>query len=69
RRWHRDWVERTMAPLLAGVTGSDRERRLIAMVVATDLLVWKLLRREMALGRESAERIVIEMVTRAKGTS
>jgi hypothetical protein len=48
--------------------GTARERRLVALVVATDLLVWKLLRREMGLGRATAERIVIEMVTATTGT-
>lgn len=67
RAWHRAWVERTFAPLLDGVSGADRERRLVAMVVATDLLVWKLLRREMGLGRGTAERIVTDMVTASKG--
>lgn len=69
RRWHRGWVERTFAPLLDGCSGkAARERRLTALVVATDLLVWKLLRREMGLGREAAEQIVIDMVTAPKGT-
>src|SRR3954452_22151061 len=45
RRWHRHWVERTFAPLLRGATAGEQERRVVAMVVATDLLVWKLLRR------------------------
>jgi len=67
RRWHRRWVERTLGPLLDGVSGAERERRLVALVVATDLLVWKLLRREMGLGRKTAERIVTEMVTASKG--
>jgi AcrR family transcriptional regulator len=67
RRWHRGWVERTFGPLLQGVRGAERERRLVALVVATDLLVWKLLRREMGLGRAAAERIVTEMVTRSRG--
>jgi AcrR family transcriptional regulator len=67
RRWHRGWVERTFAPLLEDVSGAPRERRLVALVVATDLLVWKLLRREMGLGRRKAEQIVTEMVTAAKG--
>jgi AcrR family transcriptional regulator len=67
RAWHRGWVERTFAPQLAGMTGAARERRLVSLVVATDLLVWKLLRREMGLGRATAERIVIEMVTATKG--
>ena len=67
RAWHRDWVERTFAPQLAGSRGAARERRLVALIVATDLLVWKLLRREMGLGRKTAERIVIEMITATKG--
>ena len=67
RAWHRAWVERTFAPLLEGLAGAARERRLVALVVATDLLVWKLLRREMGLGRRTAERIVTEMVTASKG--
>ena len=69
RAWHRAWVERTFAPLLTGARGAARERRLVALVVATDLLVWKLLRREMGLGRATAERTVIEMITATKGAS
>jgi AcrR family transcriptional regulator len=69
RAWHRAWVERTFAPLLAGSRGAARERRVIALVVATDILVWKLLRREMGLDRAAAERIVIEMITSTKGAS
>jgi AcrR family transcriptional regulator len=69
RAWHRAWVERTFAPLLDGLSGAARERRLVKLVVATDLLVWKLLRREMGLGRRTAERIVIEMVTALKGAA
>src|SRR5947209_1997241 len=49
RAWHRAWVERTFAPLLTAVEGAARERRLLSLVVATDLLVWKLLRRDMRL--------------------
>jgi AcrR family transcriptional regulator len=67
RAWHRAWVERTFALLLTGSRGRARECRLAALVVATDILVWKLLRREMGLGRATAERIVIEMVTSTKG--
>ena len=69
RGWHREWVRRTFAPLLAGLRGAARERRLIALIAASDLLVWKLLRREMGLDRAAAERIVIEMITAMKGAS
>ena len=67
RAWHRAWVERTFAPVLGRSRGPVRERRLVALIVATDILVWKLLRREMRLDRRTAERIVIEMVTSTKG--
>jgi AcrR family transcriptional regulator len=67
RAWHSAWVQHTFAPLLAGPRGRARERRLVALVVATDILVWKLLRREMGLDRTTAERIVTEMITSTKG--
>ena len=67
RRWHRDWVRRTFAPFVVCLSGAARERRLTSLVVSTDLLVWKLLRRDMGLGRRAAERIVVEMVTSLKG--
>jgi hypothetical protein len=67
RAWHREWVQRTFAPLLTGLRGAARERRLVRLIVATDLLVWKLLRREMGLGRPTAERVVIEMINSTKG--
>jgi AcrR family transcriptional regulator len=62
RAYHREWAARTFKPLLSGLRGGSRERRLHAIVVATDLLVWKLLREDMRLERAEAERIVIEMV-------
>jgi AcrR family transcriptional regulator len=67
RAWHRRWVQRTFAPQLEGLSGSLRERRLVALIVATDLLVWKLLCRDMGLGRTTAEQIVADMVTATKG--
>jgi hypothetical protein len=58
-----------VTPLPAGSKGGARQRRLVSPVVATDPLAWKLLRREMRLGRETAERVVIEMITAMKGAS
>jgi hypothetical protein len=56
-------VDRSRAqPLLRGLRGSARERRLTAIVIATDVLVWKLLRHDMQLDRPTAEQIVTEMV-------
>jgi AcrR family transcriptional regulator len=67
RDWHRGWVERTFASLHADLRGAARERRIVSLVVATDLQVWKLLRRDMKLGRKAAERIVVDMITTTKG--
>ncbi|HWY89625.1 MAG TPA: TetR/AcrR family transcriptional regulator [Solirubrobacteraceae bacterium] len=65
RVYHREWATKTFAPLLRGSRGASRERRLAAIVVATDLLVWKLLRQDMQLDRNQAEEIVAEMVRSA----
>jgi AcrR family transcriptional regulator len=62
RMYHRHWVATTFAPLLADVRGQARERRLAAIVLATDVLAWKLLRRDLRIERAQAERIVAEMV-------
>ena len=66
RAYHRGWVTRTFAPYLDGLGPRARERRLAALIVATDLLVWKLLRREMQLSRKAAERVVVDMVEATK---
>jgi AcrR family transcriptional regulator len=62
REYHRDWVSRVFQPLLSGLPRAARERRLAALVIATDVLVWKLLRLDMQFGRPQAERIVLEMI-------
>jgi len=62
RAYHREWVATTFAPLLRGVRDELRQRRLIAIAVATDLLAWKLLRLDMGLNREQAERVMGEMI-------
>jgi AcrR family transcriptional regulator len=62
RAYHRSWAETTFRSLLADLTGDTRERRLTAIVIATDLLVWKLLRNDMKLRREQAEGVMAEMV-------
>ncbi len=62
RLYHHDWAARTFKPLLAGQRAPSRKQRLTAIVIATDLLVWKLLRHDMHLARDEAERIVLAMI-------
>ena len=53
RASHRAWVARVFAPDLAGLPPDIARRRLDGLVVATDVYVWKLIRRDM--GRSVAE--------------
>jgi AcrR family transcriptional regulator len=62
RAYHREWAAKTFEPLLRGLRGASRERRLAAIIVATDVLVWKLLRQDMRVDRREAERVVAEMI-------
>ena len=62
RVYHREWAARTFVSLLRGSRGASCKRRLAAIVVATDLLVWKLLRHDMRLERKEAEQVIAEMV-------
>lgn len=62
RAYHREWAAKTFTPLLRGLRGASRERRLAAIVVATDLLAWKLLRQDMQLDRENSEQVIAEMI-------
>jgi AcrR family transcriptional regulator len=62
RDYHREWAERTFEPLLHGLRGRTKERRLIGIIAATDVLVWKLLRVDMGVERGEAEKVVADMV-------
>jgi AcrR family transcriptional regulator len=62
RDYHRDWASRVFQPLLSGLRRAPRERRLTALVIATDVLVWKLLRLDMQISRPQAEETVVEMI-------
>jgi AcrR family transcriptional regulator len=66
RAYHRSWVERTFEPQLGELDGAERERRVVAMVVASDLVVWRLLRREIGLKQDEAEAVVVEMLLGAR---
>lgn len=62
RDYHRRWVVGTFDHLLHGLRGRRRERRLLGIVAATDVLVWKLLRIDMGVERAEAERVVADLV-------
>jgi AcrR family transcriptional regulator len=62
RACHRAWVAQVFAPSLDLLPPPARERRLAALVAATDVYTWKLLRRDMGLGPAEVTATIREMV-------
>jgi hypothetical protein len=56
-------VEATFRPFLDERAADQRCAVLTKLIVTTDVYVWKLLRRDIGLGRDQAERYVAEMVS------
>lgn len=69
RRYHWSWVERTFAPLIDGLKGAARKRRIAALVALTDVYTWKLLRRDLGLSRADTERTLVELISKLEGES
>ena len=67
RVMHREWVERTFAPLLDGRSGEARGRLLAQLVAVCDVYVWKVLRKDMGLSRGQTELALREMIAALKG--
>lgn len=61
RAVHRAWVERVFSEWLPERT-PERERRTVTLIAATDVLTWKILRREQELSRDDAEGAMRETV-------
>jgi AcrR family transcriptional regulator len=55
RRYHRDWLRGVFGPRLTGLTAHEREGRITALYAATDVYLWKLLRRDLNLDRDQTE--------------
>ena len=62
RRSHREWLEFAFAPQLDGVRGREREARLVALYAATDIYLWKLLRRDLKRSREETHDAICRLV-------
>jgi AcrR family transcriptional regulator len=59
---HRDGVKTVFAPQLERTQGAARKELLNILIILTDVYVWKLLRRDMALSRSAAEATVRKMI-------
>jgi|SRR6478609_4555174 len=69
RKFHREWVERVFGPDLAGLRGVRQERLVVQLILATDLLAWKLMRCDMKLSRRQTEAAMVGMVVALTGGS
>jgi AcrR family transcriptional regulator len=71
RERHRAWVEAAFATQLAGHPARTRRAVMPALLAATDVYVWKLLRRDLGFDRRAAqaavERLVRGVLTNDKG--
>jgi hypothetical protein len=67
-RIHREWVEVVFAPDLEGLDPAARRARAAALVTATDVYVWWLLRRRESLSRAAAEAVIKGLVEAARRT-
>jgi len=62
RRSHRDWLEQIFGPQLEALSSRQREARLTALYAATDVYLWKLLRRDLKLDRSDSEQAFRQLV-------
>jgi AcrR family transcriptional regulator len=67
RKFHREWVERIFELSLRSLRGARREQLVIQLIVATDLLTWKLIRLDMKLSRRRTEAAIVQMVDALTG--
>ena len=63
RQSHRRWVEHVFGPFLPARQGTTYERRALAFYAATDVTVWKLLRRDFQLSRKHTEGVIYELAS------
>jgi AcrR family transcriptional regulator len=59
RAGHRAWIERTLLP---GPSSGDREQAVLCLYAATDVTVWKLLRRDLKQSRSITESVILRLV-------
>jgi AcrR family transcriptional regulator len=69
RAMHREWIANACAPWLRKMPPEDRRRATDALVVAGDIYLWKLIRRDMQRPVEEYKALVEKMCAAALGVS
>ncbi|HEV2123254.1 MAG TPA: TetR/AcrR family transcriptional regulator [Chloroflexota bacterium] len=60
RQWHRQWLEALLEPFLDGLQSRERERRVAAAILVTDVYAWHLLRRDQCRSLNETRAIMEE---------
>lgn len=63
RESHRQWIERVFSPFLPDRKSASYRRRVMAFYAATEVMLWKLLRRDFELSRAETEAVLLDLVT------
>jgi len=63
RESHAAWVARVFAPFLPRRRGRAHRRRAMAFYAATEVMLWKLLRRDFGLSRQETEAVLFALVS------
>lgn len=63
RKSHRGWVERVFAPYLPSQKGAAYRQKVTAFYVATEVMNWKLLRRDLGMSRADTHAVFMALVT------
>lgn len=70
RAYHREWVEVSLGPLIETDDPDERHEVIDALVAATDLYTWKLLRLDLGRSRDAVrgtvERLVRSVISRSQ---
>lgn len=62
RASHRRWIERSFAPFTDGLDRTERAAFVDALYAATDVMVWKLLRRDFGRSPEATRAVITVLV-------
>ena len=63
RESHAAWVARVFAPFLPKRRGRAYRRRAMAFYAATEVMLWKLLRRDFGLSRQETSAVLLALVS------
>jgi AcrR family transcriptional regulator len=65
RHFHHQWVRSIFGPSVAGIPTTARRRAIHQITATTDLYLWKVLRRDLALAERDARAAIAGMVAAA----